>query len=421
MRLRYLIKELYYRRRRTLTAVLGLSVGIALLIIINALSMAYHEAARMPLKEIGADITVQRAGDVPEELVGPVFACSAITIRKQEIEKIRKIKGVEGFGQALLIWVFDPDRFTIVLGIDTENSVGPGSLLYAWSRNSVTEGRFLKKEREEALVDVSYAREFGIKVGDSITIDQKSYPVAGLVDASRAAKIAVANVYLPLEVAEAIATSSKQVQKVSPFDKGDANLLFIRADRRDTPHVVAAVKSILGKGANVATSDSFLKLLGDLFALSDKFSLVTSLIAILVAILIVFKTMAGNISERAREIGTLKAVGWSNGNVVFQLTGESVLQCLAGGILGLIIALLATFALGFMQVNIPIPWEMSPTPHFLPGGGDPVFKTLRLPVKVPWTLGSFAIMLSMLIGGITGGILSRRISRIKPSEVLRYE
>ena len=416
MRLRYLFKELYYRRRRTLTAVLGLSVGIALLIIINALSMAYHEAARMPLKEIGADITVQRAGDVPEELAGPVFACSAITIRKQEIEKIKDIKGIEGFGQALLIWVFDPDRFTIVLGIDTENPIGPGIL-----RNNVTEGRFLEKGGEEALVDVSYARQFGIKVGDSITIDKKVYPVVGLLDASRAAKIAVANVYLPLKVAQEIAISAKQVQKVSPFDKGDANLLFIRADQRDTRHVVAALKRVLGKGVNVATPDSFLKLLGDLFALSDKFSLATSLIAILVAILIVFKTMAGNISERAKEIGTLKAVGWTNGNVVFQLTGESILQCLAGGISGLLIALLATFILGFMQVNIPIPWEMSPTPHFLPGGGDPVFKTLRLPVEVPWTLGSFAIMLSMLIGGITGGILSRRISRIKPSEVLRYE
>jgi ABC-type lipoprotein release transport system permease subunit len=416
VRLRYLIKELYYRRRRTLTAVLGLSVGIALLIIINALSMAYHEAARMPLKEIGADITVQRSGDVPEELAGPVFACSAVTIRKQEIEKIRKIKEIEGFGQALLIWVFDPGRFTIVLGIDTENPIGPGIL-----RNSVTVGRFIEKEGEEALVDVSYARQFGIKVGDYITIDKKVYPVVGLVDASRAAKIAVANVYLPLEAAEKIATSAKQVQKVSPFDKGDANLLFIRADQRDTRHVVAALKIVLGKGSNVATPDSFLKLLGDLFALSDKFSLATSTIAILVAILIVFKTMAGNVTERAREIGTLKAVGWTNRNVVFQLTGESVLQCLAGGILGLLIALLATFALGFMQVNIPIPWEMSPTPHFLPGGGDPVFKTLRLPVKVPWTLGSFGIILSMLIGGITGGILSRRISRIKPSEVLRYE
>jgi len=107
--------------------------------------------------------------------------------------------------------------------------------------------------------------------------------------------------------------------------------------------------------------------------------------------------------------------------VVSQLVGESILQCFIGGILGLLFAILAASALGFMQVSIPIPWEMSPTPHFLPGGGDPVFKTLRLPVHVSWKLAAFAILLSSLIGAVIGGFLSRRIARIKPSEVLRYE
>ncbi len=402
MRLIYLIKELYYRKRRTLTAVLGLSVGIALLIVINALSMAYHEAARIPLTEIGADITVQRSGDVPEKLSGPVFACSAVTIQKDEIERIRKIKGVQGLGQALLIWVFDPDRFTIVLGIDPENPIGPGIL-----RNHVTEGEFLKKGKAEALVDVSYARQFGIRLGDSVSIAHKEYPVSGFVDASQAAKIAVANIYLPLEEAQEMAAASEQIQVVSPFNKDDANLLFIRADQRNIRDVVAALKRILGETSNVASPDSFLKLLGNLFALSDKFSLATSLIAIIIAILIVFKTMAGNVAERAKEIGILKTVGWTNGNVIFQLLGESVLQCFMGGALGLLIALLVTFGLGLTQVNIPIPWEMSPTPHFLPGGGDPIFKTLRLPVQIPWKLASFAIILSMFIGGVTGGVLSR--------------
>jgi len=64
MNLNYLGKELYHRKRRTLTAVFSLAVGIAILITINALSTAYNEAARMPLKEIDADIIVQRAGNV---------------------------------------------------------------------------------------------------------------------------------------------------------------------------------------------------------------------------------------------------------------------------------------------------------------------------------------------------------------------
>ena len=87
--------------------------------------MAYRQAAHVPLKEIGADITVQRAGDVPKELSGSVFPCSAVTIRKEEVEKIGKLPGVRGMGTAVLLWVFDLNRAWIVLGIEQENSIGP--------------------------------------------------------------------------------------------------------------------------------------------------------------------------------------------------------------------------------------------------------------------------------------------------------
>lgn len=409
-------KELYYRKRRTLTSIVGLSIGIALLVLLNALSLAYRQAARVPLKEIGADITVQRSGNVPQELSGPVFPCSAVTIRKEEVEKIQKLPGITGLGTALLVWVFDPNHAWIVLGVERGNSVGPSVL-----HSSVTEGRFLEGDKPEAVVEQAYARQFGIKLHDTITVAGSTFPVVGLLDASRAAKIAVANVYLPLEQAEKLAASSKELQTVSPYAPGDVNLLFIKADQDRISGLASEMKSILGKQATVATPESFLKLLGSLFALSDKFTLAASLIAIIIAALIVFKTMAGNIAERAREIGVLKAVGWTNRNVVSQLLSESIIQCFLAGIVGLFIALIAGYGLSFMKVNIPIPWEMSPNPHFLPGGGDQIFKTLRLPVQVPWNLAFFAILLSVVIGGLTGGWLSRHIARIKPSEVLRHE
>jgi putative ABC transport system permease protein len=416
MNLHYLGKELYYQKRRTLTAILGLSIGIALLVILNALSMAYRQAAHAPLQAIGADISVQRPGDVPKDLAGAVFPCSAVTIRQAEVEKIQGLSGIRGMGKAVLLWVFDPNRAWIVLGIEQENSVGPAIL-----RSAVTEGRFLQEGTSEAMVEVAYARQFGIKVGDTISVAEKRYPVVGLIDASQAAKIAVANVYLPLVEAQNLAASSKQLQSVSPYNPGDVNLLFIKADQEKITSLAASLKGILGQKATVATPDSFLKLLGSLFALSDKFTLAASLIAIIVAILIAFKTMAGNIAERAREIGVLKAVGWTNRNVVTQLLMESVVQCFLAGILGLLIALVVAFGLSFMKVSIPIPWDMAPTPHFLPGGGDQIFKTLRLPIHVPWTLASFAFVLSVVIGGMTGGLLGRQIAKIKPSEVLRHE
>jgi putative ABC transport system permease protein len=416
MNLRYMAKELYYQRRRTLMSILGLSIGIALLIILNSLSLAYRQAARIPLKEIGADITVQRSGDVPKELAGAVFPCSAVTIRKDEVEKIQKLPGVRGIGTGLLLWVFDPNRAWIVLGVEKDNSIGPSLL-----RSSVTEGRFLEGDKPEAVVEQAYARQFGIKLNDTISVAEHKFPVVGFIDASRAAKIAIANLYLPLKEAEDLAASSEELQSVSPYAPGDVNLLFIKADEEKINGLASEMKGILGSKATVATPDSFLKLLGSLFALSDKFTLAASLIAIIIAVLIAFKTMAGNIAERAKEIGVLKAVGWTNRNVVSQLMSESVIQCFMAGILGLLIAFVASFGLSYMKVNIPIPWEMSPTPHFLPGGGDQIFKTLRLPVHVPWNLAFFGILLSIIIGGMTGGLLGRHISKIKPSEVLRHD
>ena len=416
MNFRYVFKELTHQKRRTVISIVGLSIGIAIFVILNALSLAYHEAARAPLKEIGADITVQRPGNVPENLAGAVFPCSAVTIGEKEIKNIETIPGILGIGKAVLLWVFDPNRAWIVLGIEQDNPIGPSIL-----KNFILEGRYFERGKPEVLVDASYARQFGIKVGDHVSVAGKSFPVVALISASHASKIAVANLYMPIGEAQAIAAASRSLQTVSPFTGNDVNLLFIRADQERISSVAAAVKGILGPKTAVATPESFLKLLGNLFALSDKFTLVASIIAMLIAIIIAFKTMAGNISERSREIGVLKAVGWTQRNVVVQLLAESVVQCFAAGLLGLLIAQIAAFALGFMTVNIPIPWEMSPNPHFLAGGGDQLFKTLHLPVHIPWSLAAFAMLLSVLIGGLTGTLLGRHISKIKPSEVLRHE
>lgn len=416
MNLRYLFHELYRQRRRAITAILGLSIGIAILILLNALSAAYRQAARIPLKEIGADITVQRSGDVPEKLAGVVFPCSAETIGAEEMKRIEVLPGVRGIGKAVLLWVFDPNQAWIVLGIEQKNSVGPAVL-----RSAVMEGRFLKGGEPEALVESAYARQFGIHVGDTISVGSRMFPVVGLLDASRAAKIAVANVYVPLAEAQKLAVASPLIQSVSPFGRNDANLLFIKTDEEKTAGIASVLRESMGKKAVIGTPSSFLKALGNLFALSDKLTFTASLIAVIVAILIAFKTMAGNITERAREIGVLKAVGWTHRNVVMQLLSESVIQCFLAGLLGLFMALAAAYGLGFLKVKIPIPWEMSPVPHFLPGGGDQVFKTLRLPVRVSFPLAAFGILLSVVIGGLAGALLGRSVSKIKPSEVLRHE
>jgi len=103
MNLRYLRNELYYQKRRTLVAVIDLSIGIAVLIILNALSMAYRRAAHVPLQEIGADVTVQRSGNVPKDLMGAVFPCSAVTIRDEEAVKTGELWDRRSFWHILCV------------------------------------------------------------------------------------------------------------------------------------------------------------------------------------------------------------------------------------------------------------------------------------------------------------------------------
>ena len=413
---RYLFKELYHRKARTMTAALGLAVGICLLIVVNALAVAYRQASRAPLKDFGADIIVQRSGDVPRELSGAVFPCSAVTITSGEVERIRRLPGVRGLGTAVLMWVFDPGRMAIVLGIEEQGNLGPAVL-----RRYVSQGRFWQAGRAEVLVENTYASQFGIHPGDSLSLAGGTYTVAGLVDASRTPKIVTANVYMPLTQAQRIAAASPQLQTVSPFAASDVNLLFLAAGQAQTTRLVSSLRGLLGPKAAIATPDSFLKSLGSLFAISDKFALTVSLIVLVVTVLITFKTMAANVAERSHEIGVLKAVGWTGRQATLQIAAESLCQCLIAAAVGLLASFAAVAALSLIRVNIPIPWEMSPTPHFMPGGGDPVFKTLRLPIRLYPALALAAVGLSLAVGALTAGLLGRQIARIKPSEVLRYE
>ena len=60
MNYRYVLNELRHHRHRTLVNVLGIAMGIALFVSINAVSAAYQEAVSLPFKNLGADLVVQR-------------------------------------------------------------------------------------------------------------------------------------------------------------------------------------------------------------------------------------------------------------------------------------------------------------------------------------------------------------------------
>src|SRR5690606_22370016 len=62
-----------------------------------------------------------------------------------------------------------------------------------------------------------------------------------------------------------------------------------------------------------------------------------SAIAILIGGLGMMNAMVMSVLERTREIGTLRAVGWSRNRVLGLILGESVVLSLAGGVAGVLL------------------------------------------------------------------------------------
>jgi ABC-type antimicrobial peptide transport system permease subunit len=417
MNLSYLFRELTRRPSRSLSAIFSVAIGITLFVSLQAYAGGYREAARAPLSEVGADITAQRQGDVPEGFTGILFPHSVAPLHRDEIEAIAALPNVEGITESLFFWSFEEESFIAGLGFDPAADFGPGRL-----RAGLIEGRFLDVDDSGVtLVDASYATQNALSLGDSVSIVGNSFEIVGIVDTTRTGKIANANLYLPLADAQAMSAIAPNVLAVHDMRPDDANLLFIKAEQTQAEAVVAGAEAILGEKALVSSAESFGEQLGALFDLIDRFGILVGLVAFLFAAGILVRAVAAGMWERRREIGMMRAVGWEKKNIVRQLLGETLVIALLGGLVGLILSWGVTLLMSQATVTVPVPWELSPSPHFLPGGAEEVAVVVPLNAKITLELALAALGLSAVAAALVGLWLPGRIANIKPAEVLRSE
>ena len=117
-------------------------------------------------------------------------------------------------------------------------------------------------------------------------------------------------------------------------------------------------------------------------------------ISLLVGGIGVMNIMLVSVTERTREIGTRKALGATNGNIRVQFVVESMIVCLIGGVIGMVLGGL----LGYV--------------------GTSLFDTGSLP-----TLQSIVIAVgfSLGIGLFFGYYPANKAAKLDPIEALRYE
>jgi putative ABC transport system permease protein len=454
MNYNYVLKELRYHHNRTLVNILGIGIGIALFVSINAVSTAYQKAASLPFKNLGADVVVQRpekravdSGQPPASMRGIRLPFSNQLLPPGDLEKLKTIEGIDSMASSLLLWEFDKGGFRTIMGVDlSKPSLGPVKV-----KEWLKEGRFPQKEGE-VVIEKHYAKFQHKKIGDTLDINGRPFSVVGLLEIKEGSQIASANIYLPLQDAQGLVGGESggvyPVRDSSRYDSkpsgalnpagidlksnpaiggtveergnnsNGVNIVYLRLKN---PSLLSQVKTSIARrlnGVSVASSDSSLELMGGVSKISDQFSFIVSIIALGGAVFLIVKAMLSNLVERSREIGILKAVGWTERDVQKQLMGEVFLQSLLGGVLGVVMGYFFSYLLGFLSIPVSTSWELNLLPAFAKDTAAAA-QTVRLPVSISAGLTAVSLALSLVAGGMASYAMGKRTARMKPAEILR--
>jgi putative ABC transport system permease protein len=431
---RYVLKELRYHHNRTLVNILGIGIGVALFVSINAVNTAYQKAASLPFKNLGADVVVQLpekravdSGQPPASMQGIRLPFSNQLLPSEDLEKLKTVEGVDSMASSLLLWEFSQGGFRTIMGVDlSQPSLGPVKV-----KEWLSSGRFPQKEGE-AVLEKHYAKFHHTQMGDTVEINGRPFSVVGLLEIKEGSQIASSNIYLPLQDAQSLlggeskdvnpvrnssGTSKLTIERREVISNG-VNIVYLRLKN---PSLLSQVKTSIARkinGVSVTSSDSFLELMGGVSKISDQFSFIVSLIALGGAVFLIIKAMLSNLIERSREIGILKAVGWTAGDVQKQLMGEVFLQSLLGGVFGILMGYFFSYLLGFLSIPISTPWELNLLPAFAKDAAA-VAQTVRLPVRISVGLTVISLALSLVAGGMASYLMGKRTARMKPAEILR--
>ena len=239
----------------------------------------------------------------------------------------------------------------------------------------------------------------------SVVSRQKVLKVVGVTDLDPDSMrgTARARVFLPLKLAQDLHIMQSNLRDTSASDSPSYTSLSVRvANPNQVPAVEDAIKN-MGFGAFSIVDAT--RSMRQFFAVLDGFLAIFGSLALAVASIGIVNTLVMAILERRREIGIMKALGASDGDVRGLFFAEAGAMGLVGGAVGVTLG----WALGRLinfAMNIYLERQ-----HFPPA------EIWSVPLWLVLSAIAFSIVVSLL----SGLYPAARAARLDPVQALRYE
>jgi len=245
--------------------------------------------------------------------------------------------------------------------------------------------------------------------GFSVIPREEKLRIVGIVETEPAAGFGAfgrGRVLIPQQPAEKLsAAQSNDLRDILRGRSGERTYGSLTARVKKPADVKAAEDAIKAMGFSTFSLLDATKNLRLVFAVFDVLLGVFGSLALIVASLGIINTLVMAILERRREIGVLKALGASDGDVQSLFFAEAGVMGLFGGIFGVFIGWLISRGMT-LGTNIYLHRQDLPDIQIS---------------SVPWWMVAGAIAFSIAVSLAAGLYPASRASRLNPVEALRYE
>jgi putative ABC transport system permease protein len=400
------LESLNSNKLRSGLTVLGIVIGVAAVIAMLAIGNGARASITGSINEVGSNLLFVFSGG-PEEM--GLRNARAITLADSEALKDPfAAPNVQAVAPAL------QGRGDIVFGGETKTADIMGvTPSYEQVRNvGLLEGEFINDDQfyghaSVVILGVDVADKlFGHRdglVGESVRVEGQPFRVIGVLTPQGGGAFGSADnqVLVPLTTAQA--------RLITRRGTGTVDVIFIQAvDFQAVPDAAEEVAQILRTrhrspiGADdftVFTQESILNTVESVTGVLTIFLGGIAAISLLVGGIGIMNIMLVSVTERTREIGLRKALGARKRDILIQFITESSLLSLMGGIVGIILGWLISFAVGFIAAATGN--EFSP--------------------KVGLDAVLLATLFSAAVGLFFGIYPANRAAQLEPVEALRYE